>query len=89
MKPPTSFVMSFLLPAFYRDAKRFQAILTCVNSLTIFQRNKRSVDVLYSVVLRISHRHAPPSSKIFSERIPDPLAKGKHSHYTNCISEKV
>ena len=45
MKPPTSFC-GCLLSSFYGNAKCFQAILTGVNALAIFKRNKRSIDAV-------------------------------------------
>ena len=66
MKPPTSFLW-LLFSSFYGNAKCFQAILTGVNALAIFKRNKRSIDVLYGIVMSFSYKHSPSFKRDFSE----------------------
>ena len=66
MKPPTSFLW-LLFSSFYGNAKCFQAILTGVNALAIFKRNKRSIDVLYGIVMSFSHKHSTSFKRDFSE----------------------
>ena len=55
------------LPVTEDVAKCFQAILTGVNTLAIFKRNKRSIDVLYGIVMSFSHKHSTSFKRDFSE----------------------
>lgn len=52
---------------FYRNAEGFQAILTSVDALSVFERNKRSVYVLDSIVMRITHKRSTSFKQDFSE----------------------
>ena len=88
MESPAPKGIKVLLP-FYREAKSFQAVLPCVNSLAVLKRNKRTVDVLYFVIIRNLHDATPPPNEIYPERITDSLAKGKHNRYTILVREIV
>ncbi len=78
-----------LLTAFYRNVERLQSVLTCVDTLAIFERNERSVDVLYRFVTKTTYRRNTSSSKIFSGQVPDLLAKGSLDRYTYNVRESI
>ena len=56
-----------LIVTSHRNAERLQAILLGVDTLAVLKRNERSVDVLYSVVMRISHKRSTSFKRDFSE----------------------
>jgi hypothetical protein len=56
-----------LLPALHRNAECLQAILTGVNTLAVFKRNERSVDVLYGIVMSFAHKRSTSFKQDFSE----------------------
>ena len=66
MEPPAPNEQDILL-ALYLEAKCFQAILPCIDTLTIFKRNEWTVDVLYGIIMRISHIRNTSFKQDFSE----------------------
>ena len=47
--------------------KMNKAILTGVNTLAVFKRNERSVDVLYGIVMSFAHKRSTSFKQDFSE----------------------